>query len=130
MNGKSTILYKCECGNLFDDWETYAKGTLPSYGVERKPLRKRNGRVVLHDDCVVYVKCHDCRRHVADYEKQISVKDSIMIYLKEHDFITSDKWDEVGMKSKKSFSAQMGRMMIDGFLCIHCKERPQKYFEK
>jgi len=35
MNGKSTILYKCECGNLFDDWETYAKGTLPSYGVEK-----------------------------------------------------------------------------------------------
>jgi len=42
MNGKSTILYKCECGNLFDDWETYAKGTLPSYGVEKKLLRKRN----------------------------------------------------------------------------------------
>jgi len=130
MKSKSIELFRCECGNLFDDWETYAKGDLPSYGVTQKPLRRRNGRIIYENGEVMYAKCHKCRRHVADYEKQINVKDSILIYLKDHDFITSDKWDEVGMKSKKSFPAQMGRMMADGIMCIHCEERPQKYFKK
>jgi hypothetical protein len=128
MSSKSTELYLCSCGNLFDDYETYPKGDLPSYGLAQKEVRDSIGRVKRGGNGeVVYAKCHYCRQHLSDYDKILPIRDSIISYLIEYNHITSEDWHRFGMKSKRSFSANMARFIDDGLLVRVGKSRPQKY---
>jgi hypothetical protein len=126
---KTTELYLCECGRVFDDWETY--DNIPRYGKEKKPLRGIGGRIVMDGDNIVYQKCHICRKALkGEKTKRVGLISSILSYLKDHDFITTDTWREFGFHTRQSMSSTLNNMVCSGSVKKHGKySRPQKYYK-
>ena len=129
---KSTQMWLCECGNVYDDYETYEKGFIQTYGKTKKPLYGHAGKPMLDDNGEqVYGKCHECRTKHGWFHRppRYSCIDRVLEYLKDNEFVTSDMYQRFGFHSKSSFASTMAIHVKDGK--IHTKRKGgknQKYY--
>ena len=127
---KTTDLYICECGNVFDDWETYED--LPKFGLKQKALIGFGGKPIKDiDGNIIYVKCHICRKTKKKTKNDKCLADTILEYLTEHDYITTEMWEDFGFRSRASMSSTLHAMYKQGKMGkLSGYHRPQKYFLK
>ena len=129
MSYNSTKMYICECGNVFDDYETYED--MPRFGKTKKPLVDRNGEEVIdRNGHVVHMKCHKCRRTNPLYRSGVS-RSSVglmMDFLREHDYVTSNMHEQFGFHSRHSMTSSLHSYMKKGIISrLEDGGRPQKY---
>ena len=133
MSQISTDMYICECGRVFDSFETYERGTMPIYGKEQKPLRGKYGLYMFDEDGnKLYAKCHIC--NAKEYRaplKYKTAKSYIGEYLKDNEYITTDSWELFGFKSRQSCTTILSKWVESGWLHkVGEFHKRQKYFLK
>ena len=126
---KTTELYICECGNVFDDYETYEN--MPRYGLKQKHSRGAFGKILTdRQGNAIFEKCHRCRG-MKSKDKKIILNDVLIQEAKANEYITTDSWEELGFNSRNSMSSALCALCDRGILHKSKKYyRPQKYFYK
>lgn len=126
---KSNDLHLCQCGNVYDDWETYEKGTMPTYGLELKVKRGRGGKILKDKQGnTIYCKCHVCSRTKSKHKSPILSK-AVLEYLKDNEFVTSDLWKQFEYHSRYSMTSTLCYLVKTGVLETRGgKKKNQKYY--